>query len=381
MFEQQIERARRLILEPKAEWEAIDGESLDLSALYKDWIMPLAAIPAIAGFIGTSILGTQVMGMYYRVPFFSGLFNALISFVLSLGGIYIFAFVLSAIAPYFGAQKNFNQAFKLSAYAWVASWLGGVFLAIPVLSFLAALAGLYSIYLLFLGLPVLMGPDREKEVSYTIVAVLLALIINFMLGLMVQSLRPRQITTSHRQAQSEKVLEDQSTAISEAARNGDLGGMLAAMSGGSAKVITDLAAFEELAPARLAGMKRVSVDVKAQDTPIKMVTLHAIYEGSGGRQIELNIANSPGMNLLKTVAGLSGAKRMVKKDDGSFESLEKEKDRLVMQKWETSTAKGSVAWNYQNFIIAVKGENVPLKALKKASQAISPSSLEKLLDK
>ena len=378
MYEAQIERAKNLIRSPQSEWQVIDGESVNVAALYKTWIMPLAAIPAIAGFIGHSLFGVGAFGMHYRVPFFAGIFNALLSYVLTLGGVYAFAWILNVLAPYFGAKKNFYQALKISAYAPVAGWLAGVFLAIPMLSLLAFLGGLYSLYLLYIGLPILMVPSKDKKMMYLVAALVGALLLNIVLGQITQGLRSSAMPAPLSQISQQRAQDKQSKAMEKALQSGDLGGMMAALNGDSAKMVSDAEALKKLAPARLEGLKQVSLTVEKLDVPIHAITLKAKYEGKGDRHMTLTVMNSPGVNFLKTMAGFSGAMRSVKKDDGSFEKLSKEKDRLVMQSWDAPSARGNYAWSYKNFIVSLEGRNVPVKTLRKAAGVITSAELDGL---
>ena len=176
-----VDRAKNLILAPAAEWEKISAETHTVQGLYTGWIMILAAIPAIAAFIGYSIVGIGVFGMSYRVPLVSGVASAIATYLLTLGGVYVFALVIDALSPTFGGEKNFMQAFKVAAFAPVASWLAGVFSIVPALSILGLL-GLYSLYLLYVGLPRLMKTPAEKALPYTVVAILVGIVISVVAG-------------------------------------------------------------------------------------------------------------------------------------------------------------------------------------------------------
>ncbi|MCM2328135.1 MAG: YIP1 family protein [Lysobacter sp.] len=176
-----VDRAKNLILTPAAEWDRISAETHTVQGLYTGWIMILAAIPAIAAFIGYSIIGIGVFGTSYRVPLVSGLSSAIATYLLTLGGVYVFALVIDALSPTFGGEKNFMQAFKVAAFAPVASWLAGVFSILPALSILGLL-GLYSLYLLYVGLPRLMKTPAEKALPYTVVAILVGIVISLIAG-------------------------------------------------------------------------------------------------------------------------------------------------------------------------------------------------------
>lgn len=170
-----VERAKKIILQPKQEWEAIAAEPTTVQQLFTGYVMILAAIPAIASFIGYSIVGIGVFGATYRVPLGSGVAYLVLSYVLSLGAVYLLALIIDALAPQFAGQKNFIQALKVAAYCPTAWWLAGVFSVIPALSILGLL-GLYSLYLLYTGLPILMKTPEDKSIPYTVV-ILIAVIV------------------------------------------------------------------------------------------------------------------------------------------------------------------------------------------------------------
>jgi hypothetical protein len=59
--------------------------------------------------------------------------------------------------------------------------VAGIFALIPGLRILTLL-GIYSLYLLYLGLPVLMKTPREKAASYTAVVILAAIVLSIVIG-------------------------------------------------------------------------------------------------------------------------------------------------------------------------------------------------------
>ncbi|MFZ1991626.1 MAG: Yip1 family protein [Alphaproteobacteria bacterium] len=167
-----IARVQQILLNPQAAWAQIDGESAGVQSLYVGYIIPLAAIPAIARFLGLLLSGLGFL-----------LLQAIVSFAFSLGAVYVFALIIDYLAPQFGAQKNFNQAFKVAAYAPTAAWVAGAFNIIPGIGGIISVIGaLYSLYLLFLGLPVLMKPPSERATTYTLVAIICAVIVGAIFG-------------------------------------------------------------------------------------------------------------------------------------------------------------------------------------------------------
>ena len=172
-----VERVKNLTLQPKQEWRVIDGETHTVQGLYTQYVMILAAIPAVCGFIGLSLIGIGVFGATYRMPIESGVAHMVVQYVMSLGMVYVLALIIDALAPNFGSQKNFSQALKVAAFMPTAAWVAGVFSIIPSLSIIGALLSLYSLYLLFLGLPILMKTPEDKAVPYGVVVIIAAIVI------------------------------------------------------------------------------------------------------------------------------------------------------------------------------------------------------------
>jgi hypothetical protein len=169
MIETLVARAKGLLLSPKTEWDAIDAESADTQKLIVNYVAPLAAIPALAMLIGMGLLGPVSIGAAFGM--------ALMNFVLAIVGVFVIAFIIDALAPSFGAAKNDRQALKIAAYFPTAAWAAGVFMIIPFLGALALVGAIYSLYLLFIGLPILMRPPAEKATNYTIATIVAAIVV------------------------------------------------------------------------------------------------------------------------------------------------------------------------------------------------------------
>ena len=52
-----IDRAKNIIVTPKTEWDVIAAETTPPAALVTGYVLPLAAVAAIAGFIGMCFVG------------------------------------------------------------------------------------------------------------------------------------------------------------------------------------------------------------------------------------------------------------------------------------------------------------------------------------
>ena len=173
-----IERAKAILLSPKPTWETIKGETTTVGEVYTGFLVPLAAIPAVAVlirhvlFVGFHYLGRALVG-------------AILSYALTLLSVFIAGKVIDALAPSFGATKNNLNAFRVAAYSWTPALIAGVLGIVPFLAPLGLLASLYGIYLLYLGVLILMACPPEKAVVYTIVCVVVMFVLFAITGAIV----------------------------------------------------------------------------------------------------------------------------------------------------------------------------------------------------
>lgn len=175
-------RAKAILADPAAEWPVIAQEKQEPKEVFLKYAVPLAAIGPIATLIGSLLFGYSLLGVTYRPGIMTALGTAITSYVLSLIGLWVVAWIANFLSPKFGGKDDFGAAFKLVAYSMTAAWLAGIFGLLPMLSFLGIL-GLYGLYLLYKGAKPLMGVPEDKSMVYTIVTVVVAIVTTFVLGM------------------------------------------------------------------------------------------------------------------------------------------------------------------------------------------------------
>ena len=176
-MEHVIELIKDLLISPATAWRHIKELDLSKTDLFKKYLLYLAAVPAVSGFLGSSIVGQNVPFLgHYRVPFFAGLVWAILLYVFLLAGIYLIAFLASAISPKLTGVKNENAALKLIVFTFIPYFVLSVFSIVPALSGLQILS-LYSIYLLYIGLPVMLENSEEKSLTFTVVISLISIVV------------------------------------------------------------------------------------------------------------------------------------------------------------------------------------------------------------
>ena len=169
-----IERVKAILLTPATEWPVIEREATTAADIYQRYVAPLAAIGAIASFIGLSLIG---IGGFFRVGVGAALVHAIVAYLLTFVVVYVVAWLVDTLAPTFGGQRDSLRALKVTVYSYTPAWVAAVLNLVPALAILGLIAALYGLYLLYLGLPVLMRNPPEKSLPYTVVVVLCAIVI------------------------------------------------------------------------------------------------------------------------------------------------------------------------------------------------------------
>ena len=178
-----VARAKGLLMEPIKEWSIIAAEPADTASLFKSYVVPLAALSAVAGLIGVALMGMGVLGVGGLIG------SAVLGYVLALVGIFVLAKIIETLAPRFGGPADPTAAMKLAAYAPTASWVGGVFMIIPWIGWIPALAGgLYSLFLFYVGTPTVIRIPKDRVMGFAISVVMVAVAVNILIGIIIASL-------------------------------------------------------------------------------------------------------------------------------------------------------------------------------------------------
>ena len=184
-----IERIKNIILTPKTEWPVIEAEPTAVGQLYTGYVMPMAAFAAVMSFIRMSVIGVSLpFGGTIRTPFSSGLYSSVLTFVMGLIGLYLVGLIINMLAPTFGGRRDQRQALKTAAYALTPAWLGTALTFLPLGALLQLCAGIYGIYVLYLGLPVMMRSKPDSPGGYTAAVVVCSILVGILFGVVAASL-------------------------------------------------------------------------------------------------------------------------------------------------------------------------------------------------
>jgi Yip1 domain len=184
-----LARVKGILLSPAAEWPIIDREDTPPATVFGTYVIPLAALAAVVNFIRLSVIGINMpFGGTIRSPVTAGLTNAVLTCVMAVLGVALIAGIINLLAPTFGGVRDTRRALRAAAYSLTAAYVGTFLGLLPMGTLLSLLAGLYGIYTLYLGLPVMMNSKPDKAVGYTASVVVCTIVAGLILGAVVGAL-------------------------------------------------------------------------------------------------------------------------------------------------------------------------------------------------
>ena len=172
------------VLKPSATWEMVLKHEESTQSLIKERLSYYAAIPVLATFLGTLIFGMRIpiadsggLTVVHRVAFGALLVRAVFQYGLTIGGIWLTGRIISYLAPRFGGIRDDGKGFKVAFYCSLPSLLASAIYLIPPLAILAFLAGIFGLYLMYIGLPLFMQVPKEKSLLYFITVIAVTIVI------------------------------------------------------------------------------------------------------------------------------------------------------------------------------------------------------------
>jgi hypothetical protein len=376
-----VPRVIGILTRPKAEWDVVAGEAASVQGLFMGYAAILALLPAIGqlinGFLPHCVFGVCVTSN----PVFV-VIGAAVSYVISLLAVFVVGLIIDALAPSFGGEKNQIQAMKVAVYSWTAAWIAGIFVAVPWVGGLLALAGLYSFYLLFVGLPKLMKSPPDKSVGYVVVVIVLGIVISVVaaaIGGAVIGLGtigaggltggPQLSGTLHVGNGSVDLgrlqgAAQQAAAQAQAAQNGQL-------------TAVDPEKLKGLLPATVGGAPRTEISAVSVGQGGLGSNAEATYE-QGDVHVTLTITDLAAASGLASLAGAINVQEDKQTATG-YERASNVNGRWTVEQYDNQSKSGKYSILVGNrFNVAAEGSGVSMDVLKAAVAAVGPDRLEAL---
>lgn len=158
-------RLSAMFQNPVSALEQAKSEPGTFFELFQRYVVALVVAPAVCGFIGLSLFGPLPIGLGVKMLIFRC--------VLGLGGVYAATYLIQALAPRFGGTATQTDILKwIICGSFVAAAAGVLSLIsfIPIISMLVLLvqfaAAIYSLYVLWLGMPILLGITGPRRLTF-----------------------------------------------------------------------------------------------------------------------------------------------------------------------------------------------------------------------
>jgi hypothetical protein len=396
-----IDRVKAILMSPKTEWPRIEAEPATVNGIIKDYLVWLAAIPAIATFIGFSVIGFGMFGVRVRTPLLSGIASAVVGLVLSIAMAWVIAKIAEMLAPKFGGKADFLAAFKLVAYGSTGAMVAGAAYVLPALSILALLGAIYSIYLIYLGATVMMKVPQDKALPYTAVLIVCGFVAGLIAGAVTSAFTPSpmsvaggdvKITTPKGEVSVDtgkldafaKKMEEAAKKMEDAQKSGDpdaigkaAGAAIGAITGAGQRKPIDAATLKAALPESIGDLARGRWET-GSNTAMGIEGSRATAEyGESGRRVKIEIVDIGGLSGLMAMAGVVGAIGE-RETESERERTYKDGKRVIHESEKKSGGRAEYKVVLGNGVmVSAEAQDMDLATLKRAVGRIDLNTLEK----
>lgn len=179
-----LNHAFGLFTHPDKEWDDIRREHSRPARVYVTYVLLLAAIAPICAYISTAHFGWTLGNeeRLIRLTQASAAQLSVLTYLAMLVGVFALGYAINWMAKTYGAHEEPDAAngIALAAYSCTPLFLAGFALLYPnpwfnAIVFLAAAC--YGAWLMYDGLPIVMGIEKERAVMYVGALLTVALVI------------------------------------------------------------------------------------------------------------------------------------------------------------------------------------------------------------
>ncbi|MCO1333213.1 YIP1 family protein [Microbulbifer sp. OS29] len=155
-----------LMLQPRRQWQLIGGLSEKNLHRQLPYVIVLALLPAVAWFFGTTQVGWSIgSGDPVRITGQSALELVAVFYFTMVLAVATIGYCIHWMAKTYGAKTHPMKGIVIAGFTATPIFIAGVAGVYPVLwldILLATVAVAYAVYLLYLGIPIVMGVSEER---------------------------------------------------------------------------------------------------------------------------------------------------------------------------------------------------------------------------
>ena len=162
------QRLKSLLLFPKYEWKVISLEKRPLREDFYQFAFKWVLFGALALFVGSFFVVRNILDIdAYRFSF--PLVQAAFYIIIQTLLLFVASFVVNRLAPRFGSVRHFGSSARLVFYSSTPLLMMFILVNLNSVLILALIPGLYSYYLFWVGLPVLLKTREPKRLSFVLI--------------------------------------------------------------------------------------------------------------------------------------------------------------------------------------------------------------------
>lgn len=169
-----------LMFSPRSEWEKIGELSDDQIKRLLPYPIVMSLLPALGFYIGTTKVGWSVLNEnMVRVTEASAIPLAVLTYIALLGAIIFIGLMVNWMSRTYQVETFPIKGIVAMAYAATPIFLAGALAAYPVWwldILLGTAAGVYTIYLVYMAIPIMMHVPRSLGFLYASAVFMVALV-------------------------------------------------------------------------------------------------------------------------------------------------------------------------------------------------------------
>jgi len=166
-------RTRNLLLRPAVEFEAIANEEKSIKRINTSVVIPFAGVVGLSELLG-------MIFTHIRSPLDSFIYvflSALIVFLIVFIQTYLSGKLIALLGKNINSKNHKDAGYALVAYSQIPFYLSLAFVKVfPSLLFMIIL-GIYSIYLFYIGLDILLKIPLARKMQFLILSIIIIIIL------------------------------------------------------------------------------------------------------------------------------------------------------------------------------------------------------------
>ena len=166
-----IQHMMGILYHPKTEWAHIRKEHYSAMHVFLSQISILAAIPSVSLYIGTTQVGWSITGgEFIKLDAMSAAMAAIAFYFAMWVAVGFIAYAIHWMEKTYGGNVAFEECLLLTTFTATPMFLSGLVGLYPMLwlnVFVGLAAVIYSVYLLYVGVPIIMQIPEDRAFFFS----------------------------------------------------------------------------------------------------------------------------------------------------------------------------------------------------------------------